>query len=950
MGLKHPFLVFQLFVPPGQHVSFEIGFSDAEATRRRLFFSSSFAEPRPSSLHCQVPLPETLVVPGRWNNLVLHLPSLAHFLFEPQSVEFRAVESVAVGATCKLRKIFTLRAPPPRAPTTLPLQAIARTHERGADLDGGGHDARRFDDSSGGHSHASGGRSHSSEDERDARESEREGGGARRNLPRMVRATLRETTTGEASRARVVARANGRAAATGTRAPSFAPSFAGGPFAPSFAPSFAGAPAPPSLEVSPHSLELGRPPEPIHRGCDFLPGVDRATTLVDADTLAAHCDGTRSAGALFGGSFGSGAAQFGRWEEASPDRRAATSVGRARDFNFVGASEPGVDAGSPGFGGGPAAARGARSMMSRPFTTNDADGRRRRAAGGDRDWHLAFGSRSPAPSRAGSGRKPKPTHSRAADDLNRGGKGGGGAPGPSSPHGFGFGPPGGVFGAAVSGSPISKPPLFDESLASLGDLALERSSRANTNTPRGRDEKKEKAGAASAPLSLSLRRAGSYDAERYLSGEGGAGASFSPPGGSPTARRGRRSFAESDEDSGGRGSRSSLSRSLPAPSRGSGSGAFRGSEDVANPWLPGSSGITGARRDRYDDEDRYDGDDANDAYGPAPDEPEDAYDSHDSAELAAGAMSRGGSRRGGTEALDASSASELLRRSASSPTPARSARPRGGAAGEDFFDRSRGGGIGGGGIGIGGVSGNTSDVEAFSDGEEADGGILGVAAALNDPRSPYEGGRAKTVTADGAHTWSDSNGIAYFDGTGVSGGPGGAKEEEEGFGGSGPPGASSFRVFPEGAFLPRGGSAERGETPIPGRAPPPAGHGQNYRLFTPDLVMVSDEPTKPRPSGDSSAPRGPGEGGANGAGKTNGTTTTEAEAPTKVGALPTEDGDAGEGAVGEGAAGDETGGAGDETGAAGDETGAAADLDLIYDPILNFYYDPKDGKYYELVP
>ena len=151
--------------------------------------------------------------------------------------------------------------------------------------------------------------------------------------------------------------------------------------------------------------------------------------------------------------------------------------------------------------------------------------------------------------------------------------------------------------------------------------------------------------------------------------------------------------------------------------------------------------------------------------------------------------------------------------------------------------------------------------------------------------------------------------------------------------------------------MPReGGSAERGETPIPGRAPPPAGHGQNYRLFTPDLVMVSDEPTKPRPSGDSSAPRGPGEGGANGVGKTNGTTTTEAEAPTKVGALPTEDGDAGEGGVGEGGAGDETGGAGDETGGAGDETGAAADLDLIYDPILNFYYDPKDGKYYELVP
>jgi hypothetical protein len=109
--------------------------------------------------------------------------------------------------------------------------------------------------------------------------------------------------------------------------------------------------------------------------------------------------------------------------------------------------------------------------------------------------------------------------------------------------------------------------------------------------------------------------------------------------------------------------------------------------------------------------------------------------------------------------------------------------------------------------------------------------------------------------------------------------------------------------------------------------------------------MVSDERTKPRPSGDSSAPRGPGpgEGGANGAGKTNGTTMIEAETPTEKNALPTEDGDAGKGGVGEG-------GAGAETGGAGDETGGAADLDLIYDPILNFYYDPKDGKYYELVP
>ena len=106
MGLKQPYLVFQIFVPTGQHISFEVGVSDAESTRRRLLFSSSFSDVKATTLHCQVPLPPTLVVEGQWVNLVLHMPALVAALFssvQQGGVEFRAVESIAMGAVTGCR-------------------------------------------------------------------------------------------------------------------------------------------------------------------------------------------------------------------------------------------------------------------------------------------------------------------------------------------------------------------------------------------------------------------------------------------------------------------------------------------------------------------------------------------------------------------------------------------------------------------------------------------------------------------------------------------------------------------------------------------------------------------------------------------------------------------------------------------------------------------------------
>jgi hypothetical protein len=101
--------VFQVLLPLGQHVSLEVVVADAEGTRRRLLLSTSFTDVKTSPLHCQVPLPTPLVPTARWLNLVLDLPALVHALF---NAEFKSTEGVGVGATCRLRKIFTMRSPP----------------------------------------------------------------------------------------------------------------------------------------------------------------------------------------------------------------------------------------------------------------------------------------------------------------------------------------------------------------------------------------------------------------------------------------------------------------------------------------------------------------------------------------------------------------------------------------------------------------------------------------------------------------------------------------------------------------------------------------------------------------------------------------------------------------------------------------------------------------------
>ena len=141
----------------------------------------------------------------------------------------------------------------------------------------------------------------------------------------------------------------------------------------------------------------------------------------------------------------------------------------------------------------------------------------------------------------------------------------------------------------------------------------------------------------------------------------------------------------------------------------------------------------------------------------------------------------------------------------------------------------------------------------------------------------------------------------------------------------------------------------RGETPIPGRVDPGGDPSslleRDYRMYTPELVVVSDRregggrsagekaEKADREEVDADAPSaGVGSGSAP---RVSVSASSDSSTAEKENELAEELARVG---VGPGLDPEKTKLAADRV----------ADLDLVYDPILNFYYDPKNGKYYEL--
>ena len=89
LALEQPVLALQVKLPSGQPFSFEVSFTDAGGTRRRLVFSKAFSEVKETPLHCQLPL--SSIPENTWTNLALDLPSLVRSHF--RGVSFKSCEA-----------------------------------------------------------------------------------------------------------------------------------------------------------------------------------------------------------------------------------------------------------------------------------------------------------------------------------------------------------------------------------------------------------------------------------------------------------------------------------------------------------------------------------------------------------------------------------------------------------------------------------------------------------------------------------------------------------------------------------------------------------------------------------------------------------------------------------------------------------------------------------------
>ncbi|XP_078731058.1 protein CFAP20DC [Lampetra fluviatilis] len=108
LSLLQPFLAVQLNQAAGSDFSLELLVQDLGATRRRLYLSTAQREVAGTQLHARLPLAS--LPRSVWCVLVLDLASLSSLAF-PGST-FSSLEGVAISASCRLRKILTLKTAP----------------------------------------------------------------------------------------------------------------------------------------------------------------------------------------------------------------------------------------------------------------------------------------------------------------------------------------------------------------------------------------------------------------------------------------------------------------------------------------------------------------------------------------------------------------------------------------------------------------------------------------------------------------------------------------------------------------------------------------------------------------------------------------------------------------------------------------------------------------------
>ncbi|XP_075316118.1 protein CFAP20DC [Odontesthes bonariensis] len=106
LGLIQRFLVLQVNIPQCHDFSTELVITDSEHQKRRLHLSTVHKELSATLLHAKIPY--VGLKRNTWSTLCIDLASLASELFKG----FLSLDGITLFATCKVRRIFTMKAEP----------------------------------------------------------------------------------------------------------------------------------------------------------------------------------------------------------------------------------------------------------------------------------------------------------------------------------------------------------------------------------------------------------------------------------------------------------------------------------------------------------------------------------------------------------------------------------------------------------------------------------------------------------------------------------------------------------------------------------------------------------------------------------------------------------------------------------------------------------------------
>ncbi|XP_049894177.1 uncharacterized protein C3orf67 homolog isoform X4 [Epinephelus moara] len=106
LGLLQRFLVLQVNIPQSKDFSVELVITDSERLKRRLHLSTVYKELSATPLHAKIPF--VGLKRSIWSTLCIDLVSITDELFKG----FLTLDGITLFATCKVRRIFTMKTEP----------------------------------------------------------------------------------------------------------------------------------------------------------------------------------------------------------------------------------------------------------------------------------------------------------------------------------------------------------------------------------------------------------------------------------------------------------------------------------------------------------------------------------------------------------------------------------------------------------------------------------------------------------------------------------------------------------------------------------------------------------------------------------------------------------------------------------------------------------------------